>query len=541
MKRVPSGVPSARFTYDPLRARPGAWAPVRRNSQVAKPMTWLIAGSTTVMLALLLGLVAASGSARFALVFGGAIVGLALLFASAGQLLVILTVLSFYIVGQVFYFADIGQALWLPYGIALVFFAKWLASMFVQSTKTQVDAITMLIALFLLCVCFSTLLNGPNALQAAATGKNFIAMWGVFFVMAAALVPVSAVHQMWRLLWWALIFQLPIVVYQYLVVAPSRRVFGGVIGGVEWDAVVGGFGGHREGGGSSGAMAYFVCLMFVYALARHRHKLASATTVVVTGFAGLICVALAEVKVAVVLLPLAVLVFLAPQLSRRPLLVISSALAVLAMGLALLVAYQAIHYNRHLPTAEGPVAVLDRAFGYSLDPERINMRTGEMGRMAAVVHWVREAPRDGPAYVLFGYGMGASRSQSLAGAGDVALRYPIKIDRSSAVQILWDIGLVGFLFLMSALLLGAWRAAILARRLRSVPEMATYLDTASVGLATIAVMMFYGRDPFDVPALALLSAVMLGLVSWHWRLRSSHAASRPGALPTTAEWSSKAG
>lgn len=541
MKRGPFGALLSRYSYDPLRAPTGAWASVRRSPHASKPVIWLLVGAATILLALLLGLVAASGSARFALLFGGALVGLFLLFGSTGQLLVILTVLSFYVVGQIFYFAEIGQALWLPYGIALVFFAKWFASMFVQRTRTRVDAITVLIVVFLLCVLFSTLLNRPNPIQAVATGKNYIAMWSVFFVLAAALVPMSSVHQMWRLMWWALAFQLPIVVYQYLVVAPSRRVFGGVIGGVEWDAVVGGFGGYREGGGASGAMAYFVCLMFVFALARYRHKLASGATVFLAGLVGMVCVALAEVKVIVVLLPLAILVFLAPQFGRRPLLVIGSALSVVVLGFALLVAYQALHYSRHLPSAEGPVAMLDRAFGYSLDPERINMRTGEMGRMAAVVHWVREAPSAGPANVLFGYGTGASRSQSLAGAGEIALRYPFKIDRSSAVQILWDIGLVGFLFLMSALFLGAWRAAVLARRLQSSPEVAAYLDTASVGLVMLGVMMFYGRDPFDVPALALLAAVMLGLVSWQWRLRNTPSAPRAAAMPTTAQWSSRAG
>jgi hypothetical protein len=470
-----------------------------------------------VMLAVLSGLLAAVGGVRPTMLLAGMLLGLSMLAMPLNWIMWVLVVASFFVVGQLFYFGGLGQALWLPYGFGLVLYGKWFTLRAFSGVKVQLDHITLLVIGFLLAVALSVAVNAPNFLQAVATGKNFVGLWSVFFLVAAGLLSMPFFHRLWRVLLWALFFQIPIVAYQYLVVAPSRQTFGGVIGGVQWDAVVGGFGGHQEGGGASGAMAFFACLMTIYAVALYRRGQAKLWILIAVVFSSTVCVVLAEVKVVVVLLPLAAFVLLAPETLRRPVLVLSSALVTLILGFLLLLGYESVHYQRSADTRD-PVEVVTRAFGYSLDVNQINMRSGEMGRVAAVAHWWREvAERDG-FHAVFGYGPGASRSQSLVGAGDMARRYPFKIDRSTATQLLWDVGLFGFFCYFALLSAGAWKAARLARQLRAQPAEAALLDTASVGLAMMVLMTFYGRDPLEVPALAVLTSLMLGFVVWRWRV-----------------------
>jgi hypothetical protein len=277
-------------------------------------------------------------------------------------------------------------------------------------------------------------------------------------------------------------------------------------------------------------MAFFACLMTVYAFARYRRGQTKLSTLFAVALASAICVVLAEVKVVVVLLPLAAFVLLAPETIRRPVLVLSSALVTLILGFLLLLGYESVHYHRGADSRD-PVEVVTRAFGYSLDVNQINLRSGEMGRVAAVAHWWREVAERDSFHAVFGHGPGASRSQSVVGAGEMARRYPFKIDRSTATQLLWDVGLFGFACYFALLCSGAWRAARLARRLRAQPAEAALLDTVSAGLAMMALLTFYGRDPLEVPALAVLTALMLGFVVWRWRvaqpLRPSARAARP--------------
>lgn len=476
---------------------------------------WLISGLVLIglFLAAFFGLVASSGSTRLVIIFAGGIVGLFVLGLPFNQILILMVLLAFFVVGQVFYFFKIGQVLWIPYGlgIALLFKAMVSAGKFLPARGgVRLDILSVLVFTLMGMVVVSSIVNTSPLFQALAGGKNLFALWGVLLVIAAGLVSPQSIKTLWKLLWFALAFQLPIVLYQYLHVAPNRASLGSVMGGVEWDAVVGGFGGSAEGGGASGSLAFFVCLMAFYALSLGRRgllgKLPLSMALAVAG----LCVVLAEVKVVLLLIPLGLFVMFAPMIRTRPFAASAIFLAGMAFVTATLFSYQSIHYGSTGRDSSALSEVFTKATAYSLDSNLINYRTGEMGRVTALKHWWLENGFNDVVHSLIGYGAGASRGRSVTGVGEAAQHYPFLIDRSAATQLLWDVGLFGFLSYVSILFVGFRRAYRAAKRPGIDAGEAAILEASAAGIAMMFVMLFYGRDLLEVPAMTLLVMLLVG-------------------------------
>ncbi len=461
------------------------------------------------------GLLASLGSIKFVVILVGALMSLSIFFMSASHIIILLAVLSFLVVGQIVYFGGIGQAFWIPYGVGIVLYFKLVLLKSRQNNKLHITALSLLATFAILSTLLAYMANQSPFFQALAGGKNLLGLWSVFFIVAAGFVSQVTVTRIWKLLYWVLLLQVPLVLYQYFVVAPSRTRFGITVGGVEWDAIVGGFGGNPEGGGASGMLAYFASLMVAFVIAGYRHRVASKTKLVVTFASAALCVALAEVKVAIVLIPVALLAILLPDARKRPLALVIGLPVSLIIAFSVLVTYDRLHYNASAAKASTPSEMLDKAFGYSIDPNLINYKTGEMGRTAALIHWWDEVMMRDSFHAVLGYGPGASRGRSVVGAGEAARKYPFLIDRSAATQLLWDTGLLGFLSYFLALLVGTIQAARLSVKPGISDPEATMLKTTTAGLAMSLFMMFHGRDLLEVPAFSFLVMMMLGQVAWY--------------------------
>ncbi len=464
-------------------------------------------------LAALMGLVSATGSIRLIVIFAGGMAGFLILGLSFKKILFLMVLLAFFVVGQVFYFLKIGQAVWIPYGLGIALYLKLMVSwghFSATRTATRIDILNVLVYVLLSTVVISSLLNTSPLFQALAGGKNLFALWSVLLVFAAGHVARQTIFSIWKILLFALFFQLPIVLYQYLYVAPSRVHFGMVTGGVEWDAVVGAFGGSAEGGGASGSMAFFVCLMTFYALSLARRRLLGRPQLGIVLAVASVCLLLAEVKVVILLIPLGLMVMYMPMLHKRPFAVVGMLLLGMSFVTAILLSYQTVHYGGSNRDAWNVSDVFSKATSYSLDPELINYRTGEMGRVTALVHWWSENGISDPYHSLIGYGAGASRGRSVTGVGEAAQHYPFLIDRSAATQLLWDVGLIGFLSYFLILFIGFLRAYRAAKNPDIDPRFAAILETSAVGIAMMAAMLFYGRDLLEVPAMTMLVMLLVG-------------------------------
>lgn len=479
----------------------------------------------SLAIALPLGAIAALGSLRIDVVLAGGLIGVMLLALPSSLFVLMLVLLSFFVVGQVFYFGGIGQVVWVPYGIGLILYAKIAAHSLHLSkhrSSARIDPVIFFSVAFLISIAISAAVNKSSFIQVIAGGKNLFGLWGLLFVIAAGLVEIKTIHKIWRFLFFAFAIQLPLALYQLLVIAPKRTRFG-VTSGVEWDSVVGGFGGDPSGGGASGSMALFVCIIALYSIALARRGLLAMHWLILVVGVMFVCVALAEVKVVVVLVPIGLAVLFWSWVRERPFLAVGASVLGITFALAVLYSYQFIHYRAPSKHVDSPTEVIEKAFSYSLDPRHINIQSREMGRAAAVVHWWNENGTNDVFHTVFGHGPGASRGRSNFAIGEAAQRYPFLIDRSAATQILWDVGAFGFLVFIAVLYFGFMRAFQSSRSAGVLPRDAAILEASAAGLAMMAITIFYGRDLLEVPAMSVLLMFLLGCAVFLGKQAPQHA------------------
>lgn len=440
--------------------------------------------------------------------------GLVLLTLSGESLVWLMVGLVLVVVGQVMYFVGFNQIIWVPYCLALIMYLRfplaYANSPYVREKRLPSPALVKPVMLFIGMVFVSIVVNQPPAIQAIVAAKNQIFLFSLFFLVTYCAVNTSVIEKIFKFLPWVALFQVPLVLYQYFFIASKRSNLGGAFG-VSWDAIVGGFGGDPMAGGASGTMAWFQVAVATLCLAWYKRQLISKWILAGVLGAAFISIAIAEVKVVVVLFPLATIALLLPYLKSRPVVAIMGVFASIATMIGVLIIYS---YLYGAGTGNADIAsVVEDAFWYSLDPTFINLTTGEMGRLAAVVHWWQNTGFTDFLHTLFGYGPGASRTESAFGAGELGRRFPFNIDRSTASALLWDIGLFGllsFLFLITY-------ASQLAFRLSKSPTLSAFssssLEAISGILLTLVVMVFYGKDVIEVPALGVMVMLFFGYVS----------------------------
>lgn len=490
-------------------------------NRVARPMLPRIDGLrwpvllAALLIAMLCGVVVSLGVPLLSFALIGGIIAAFMLLLSADNMLYVLAISVTLVIGQLMYFAGINQALWLPYGLGLLLFFQLPGAYEARlraGTAAQPVPFIGWFYVFMLSIVLSVVINLPNPLQVVVGSKNLIALWSVYLIIALGAVHQERVEKLFSWLFPLAMLQLPFVLYQYFIVAAGRSNRGGRYG-VSWDAIVGSFGGDPNSGGASGVMAFFLAaamlLAFTFLRAGLIRQWAVAAIVGVAAF----CIGLAEVKVIVVLLPIGMAVIMLPEMLKRPLMALVSMVLVLAAMLALLYLYDDLHYATAGYGAKSLGDLLDSAFGYSLDPDYVNLETGELGRVAALVLWWRDGFLADPVHGLFGYGPGASRSVSNFAVGEVAAKYPFYIDRSAACQLLWDIGLCGFLGMTLFLLSAAKTAYQLANKCNMPSNTKAFLQFSSAVLVLQILMLPYGRDLLEVPAQTFFMFVVGGYVA----------------------------
>ena len=487
-------------------------------------------GMLTVFLLSAFVALAGPGKPTFLLI--GAMAAAFLLLLDNSRLIFLLGVMVFVVIGQLLYFAKINQALWLPYGLSALLFLR-IPSAYLQSpfAKSRVPIPLLLPLLFFFFILLlSIALNTPPLLQVMVGGKNLIMLWSVFLLIALFAIPFSAMERLISMLFGVVFLQIPFVLYQYFIVAPKRSNLGGRHG-VAWDAIVGSLGGDPNAGGLSGSMAFLLVAGMILAISLYRHRQIGKKMLAAIWLAGLLCIGLAEVKVVVVLLPIGIGILFWKDLLARPLKAVLGVVGGVVLALCILVAYNEIHSNKS-NKAHDLTQLLDQNFGYVLDPALINFETGEMGRSAAIMFWWSEGFEPDPLRGLLGYGPGASRSSSSLAVGEIARKYKFGIDRSSATQLLWEVGLVGF-FAYLLIFGGAVWMALRSADVFQSPRTKAMLEASGASLCMALLMLPYGRDMLEAPALTFTMMCLLGYVAQAYGLRALASVSRKG-VPRSA-------
>src|SRR5690606_7493554 len=101
----------------------------------------------------------------------------------------------------------------------------------------------------------------------------------------------------------------------------------------------------------------------------------------------IVCVGLAAEKVVVGLVPIGIAALMLSDFRRNLLLKVALVPIGLAVVLGILYGYGRFYYGERWGRDTNPVEMTQKAFAGSLDPELINYRTREVGRMAALTLW----------------------------------------------------------------------------------------------------------------------------------------------------------
>lgn len=420
-----------------------------------------------------------------------------------------LVVGTFVLVGPIQYFGRIDKIFWLPYLAGLLLLGRAMVSVFFASPgkpklNRNLTATEALLALVVIILFTTSLMNLSPISQILLASKEYFFLWGAWFVLIGGLVSARSLDRVWAWMPWFLLLQLPAVLYQRFFIATNRA------GAASWDAVVGLFGGDPDGGGASGSMAMCAVIAIAFAITHWRRGLMPGWQALMTGILGLATIMLAEVKVAIILIPMAVFMIYGAEILKRPL----RSLAMLFLGIIASVAVVAVYQMQFTTTATKAGRSLDAyvtdAIEKNTQVDYVDPLTFQMGRVGALTFWWKEQRADEPLQLLVGNGIGASRMGMFK--GEVARRYGFDIERSSAAIMLWDAGVLGLLVLGGALFAGLRRAFRLAQQ-SADPEEAAVLQALGVGLTIVLLTLPYGPDFIRVPQFQLFVILMLARVA----------------------------
>ncbi len=464
-----------------------------------------------LLFAVLSGAATALAGTLAVFVFGGVVLGAVALMLPLRWLVVGLVFLSFVVVGQLMYFARIDKAAWIPFVMGLLFLVRYPLDIMNRDrgraerptgASGTLLATKICIGLFFATLAVSTLINAAPVYQVVVSSKEYVFLWGLYLVIAAGLVQPNLVERIWAWLPWLMPLQLPIVLYQRFVVMPRR------ISGAGWDTIVGAFGGNPEGGGASGAMGLFCVICMVTVITRWRNGLLPGWQALLLALAGLLCIALAEIKFMLMLLPVAFGLMFARELVRRPL------KGILLIGSGFVLAFGILVVYTHLYGVKGDKQLtlaeyVDNAVEANTNP---SLRSRELSRVASVLFWYRQHTINEPVHFLVGHGAGSSRT-ALSFVGEAQKRYPFKLVRHSLSALLWDTGVVGVLAYTAML---GFAIVTLARKAaepwRTNDSRAT-LSSMAVAVVLLAATIPYNEDLMFTHQIQVLLMLCLGYMA----------------------------
>jgi hypothetical protein len=450
-----------------------------------------------------------------AVVIVAAVTGLLSLILPVRYLVLLLLFIAFLVMGQLTYFAGISKAFWMPMLLGLVLFVRLPAELMRRNSDDpsqapfsprQSAAIVAAIAVYFSTAIATTLINMNPALQIFVSSKEYLFMWGLYFTIATGLIHPDLLQKIWDALPWLMPVQIPIVLYQRFVVAPRREAIDS--SGAAWDAVVGAFGGDPTNGGNSGAMGLFIGMFIALSIVRWRNGLMRPWHCLLIVLSGLLTIMLAEVKFAVMMLPVAVAAAYLREFIRKPVIAIGFCLAAATISMGLLSAYQMQYWNSYLEKKQKNYVA--GMLAEQLNTDRINMQTGEVGRISAITFWA--AQQKNAADVLIGHGMGSSRKGQTV-VGEVAKQWPFDIGRSSLAILLWETGVIGASAFVALLVAGFLRAYQLSGNVSlPLPERTVLMGCCAIFFLSTAELA-YNTDAFGAPQMQILIMLALAQVA----------------------------
>lgn len=476
---------------------------IRPRTSVQAP-----AGIVVGLIALFAGLLIGVGGPVVGAALAAMILAASALFLPINWVFWLLAITTFVLAGPIQYFGHVQKVFWLPYLIGLLMLFKALATRLFSSARqgnrtVSVPAIGIAVALYLVTLAVSSLFNAAPVFQVLLSLKEYFFLIGAGLAICWGSIRRENIDKLLQYSHWYLIVQLPIIVYQHFVIAAKR------VGPSPWDSIVGLMSGDPEGGGASATMVLVILVIMTFHLALWRQGECRTGKLLITLTVGMASIMLAEVKFAIILLPVAFGLVYLKEILKRPVFGFSALVGSLLLASAVLFAYQAQFSSAHTKSGTSVAGYVEETIERNTGDEQINLTTGEMGRVAAVKFWWRNHSADDPLRLLLGHGVGASRIGMVV--GEVAQRYRFEIGRTSLVTLLWEGGVVTAGAVVMILALGAL-AGLRRSYAASTARERAMLQTAGIALTLTLAMLPYGPDLISVSQAQLLAILFLGRI-----------------------------
>lgn len=358
-------------------------------------------------------------------------------------------------------------------------------------------------------------LLGSGSLEQGVAGlKRQYAFWGVLLLWLILPLPWHQVYRLGKVLLVIALLQLPLAIYQRVVLMPRRlNLPDGV---VPVDIVAGSFEGSLTGGANNNVMAFFLVLMLSALAALRREGLLRAALFWPLALWLAAPLLLGETKMVIVLLPMALAIVHADLLRAHPGRFALGALATLMMCAALLYNYVALQVNEER-SGMSLQARIEQNLEYNLG-SRGYYGGASLNRSNVVgFWWSRHGLADLPG-TLFGHGIGSAHgSRGTERLGHMDRQYPGYAIGLTAIAVhLWEQGLVGTA-LVGGTILGAWRCASrLVGRARHGLDRAL-CRTLAAGAALLVPIWLMLEAWVLAPSQQVLIALILGLTAWRAR------------------------
>ncbi|QMJ04657.1 capsular biosynthesis protein [Citrobacter freundii] len=369
---------------------------------------------------------------------------------NTGYYLQAYTFITLILCGLVQYFTGMQSVLWIPFFLTLLMVG--LMVMQTRESPLHLDAQeTIILALyfsFLLLAGASTLLQGGVTVAIVAF-KNEIALSLVMICLLLGFCRESQIYRATCYLYWVFYAQVPVMIYQVLLVVPQRVAQRGEE--EKWDSVVGTFGGDPMGGGNTAAMGLFCLLIMLLKLSEYKHGLTTFKSMalhIILGFG--LCI-IGEVKFVILLSPLFLAwVWISPSYVKDVSKINLKTLLLIVIGMLVLIGLSVMILAWYYSSAFGgdptksAFSVFIDSLSYIFDPNYI-MSTGELGRFTTFLFWLKNNDLWGLSGTLFGYGLNATNSGSSVSPGFLNIVYNLILDSTSLSMLLWEIGVIGTL------------------------------------------------------------------------------------------------
>lgn len=452
------------------------------------------------------GLVATTGRPLFVGVLTGLIIGCFLLARPKGAVTLILTVGL--VMGALLSLA--GPAFEkLSWVVSLLGFFLFIPALISARNLKHAPGFVYVSLSFLLLTLISTLIQWYSAGEVLAGIKRTFQASGLFF--ALALVPFTRKDfSRWRKIIFSIaLLQIPFALYEFFILVPKR---GGLAAGAQTtDVVAGTFGANIESGSPNSVMAFLLLTVLAFILAHWKEGLLRFRYVAVGLPLLMLPIALGEVKIVLVLLPIILFVLFKEEVFNRPKMFFGMSLIGVLVMTAIGTIY--VQFIMKRPLAD----VIYNTLAYNIyDKGHGNYL---LNRTTSLVFWWQQQGPHDPVGFFLGHGLGSSfESNRTFVVGHVAARWPsYGISLTDAAGLLWETGVVGtMLFIL--VFPSAWYACNRLKRELRTSYLKAEVSAIRATVPMLALFVIYNSSLTTLIAMEILASFVLGYLAHLYRV-----------------------